>query len=243
MTLPIGTRRVLVTGGGSGIGLSVAESLAKSGARVVVTGRRESVLQAVSSRFPESVVALPGDVTAVDFQEGLLARAASLLGGLDGVVLSAGEVVHEVPGSISESALRSQLELNLVAPLRLCERAIEAVEAGGGVVIVSSTLAVRPVVSSVAYSAAKAGMLAAMRSFAVAGAARRVRFNAVLPGIVDTDMVRDRVSTHGAELRALHPLGRLGMPEDVASAIVHLLGAAWTTGAEFVVDGGLLMRE
>jgi NAD(P)-dependent dehydrogenase (short-subunit alcohol dehydrogenase family) len=151
--------------------------------------------------------------------------------------------------------------VNLVAPLRLGEEALSVLESGGGgMVFIASTLALRPLPTSAVYSAAKAGLLAAMRSLAMAGAARSIRANAVCPGVVDTEMVRaprlapGEVPPEGAELEkrisdqlsflgALHPLGRLGKVEEVAEAVVHLLGAPWTTGSELVIDGGLLLRE
>ena len=173
---------------------------------------------------------------------------------------SAGTVLHQPPGHIDEAALRAQLEVNLVAPLRLGEEALSVLEPGGGAVFVASTLAWRPVVTSAAYSAAKAGLLAAMASLALAGAPRHVRFNAVAPGLVDTEMVRElrlapgevlpgpaeherRLQAQMDALSALHPLGRMGTAGDVAEAIVHLLAAPWTTGTTLRIDGGLLLRE
>ena len=99
-----------------------------------------------------------------------------------------------------------------------------------------------------------------MKVLALAGAKRGVRASAVLPGVVETDMAREvrrapgeaplpeaevarRRESQLAGLRALHPLGRLGAPEDVGEAVRYLLGASWLTGAELVLDGGLLLRE
>jgi 3-oxoacyl-[acyl-carrier protein] reductase len=257
---PVGTRKVLVTGGGSGIGLAVAEALLRAGGRVAVSGRREARLEAVVRAWPGQAVALPCDLASPSERTGLLARARDALGGLDGLVHSAGLVEHQPPGHISEDALRAQLEVNLVAPLRLGEEALAVLERGGGMVFIASTLALRPLPTSAVYSAAKAGLLAAMRSLALAGAGRQVRANAVCPGLVDTELVRTprlapgeappegealerHVSAQLSALGALHPLGRLGRAEEVAQAVVHLLAAPWTTGSELVVDGGLLLRE
>ncbi len=260
MKLPVGTRRVLVTGGGSGIGRAVAERIAADGGEVVVVGRRAERLEAVRDAWPGRIHALPCDLADEAQRQGLLERARDRLGGLDGVVHSAGNVVHQPPGGIDEAALRSQLELNLVAPLRLGEEALRVLESGGGVVFVASTLAFRPVRTSAAYSAAKAGLVAAMASLALEGAARGVRFNAVAPGLVDTEMIHElrldpgetmptgveyeeRLGAQLEALRGLHPLGRLGKAEDVAAAVVHLLGASWSTGTTLTIDGGLLLRE
>jgi NAD(P)-dependent dehydrogenase (short-subunit alcohol dehydrogenase family) len=256
----IGTRKVLITGGGTGIGRAVAEAVLRAGGSVVVTGRRPQPLEAVAATFPGRAHALPCDVTSTSEREGLLSRASTLLGGLDGFVHCAGVVTHQPLGHIDEASLRAQLEVNLVAPLRLGEQALRVLEPGGGMVFVSSTLAVRPLSTSAVYSAAKAGLLQGMPSLALEGSARGVRANAVLPGVVDTEMARTlrlapgeavpaepeymaRVEAQLDHLRALHPLGRLGRPEDVAEAVLYLLGASWTTGAELVVDGGILLRE
>lgn len=259
-TRPVGTRKVLVTGGGSGMGLAVAEALLRAGGQVAVTGRRAERLEAVVRAWPGQAVALPCDLASPSKRAGLLARARDALGGLDGLVHSAGVVEHQLPGHISEDALRAQLEINLVAPLRLGEEALSVLENGGGMVFIASTLALRPLPTSAVYSAAKAGLLAAMRSLAIAGASRHIRANAVCPGVVDTEMVRAprlspgetpptgeelerRISAQLSTLGALHPLGRLGKVEEVADAVVHLLSAPWTTGSELVIDGGLLLRD
>lgn len=252
--------RVVVTGGGSGIGLAVATAIVEGGGAVVVVGRRREPLEAFAARYPKRAFALPCDLSQPAARSGLLDRAAALLGGITGLVHSAGTVVHQAFGHIDEAALREQLELNLVAPLRLGEEALTVLPRGGAMVFVSSTLAHRPLPTSAAYSAAKAGMLSAMRALALAGAERGIRANAVVPGVVDTDMIRalrlrpgeaepsgaDRSARIDAQLdslRSLHPLGRLGAPADIADAVLHLLRAPWTTGAELTVDGGLLLRE
>ncbi|QDE93356.1 oxidoreductase [Myxococcus xanthus] len=256
----VGTRKVLVTGGGTGIGRAVAEALLRAGGQVVVSGRRAEVLESLTTAWPGRAFALPCDLASLEAREGLLRRAAGLLGGLDGFVHSAGQVVHQPPGHIGEDALRAQLEVNLIAPLRLGEQALEVLAPGGAQVFIASTLATRPVVTSAVYSAAKAGLLQVMKVLALAGAARGVRASAVLPGVVETDMVREvrlapgegplsepestrRQEAQLAGLRALHPLGRLGRPEDVAEAVRYLLGASWISGSELVLDGGLLLRE
>ncbi len=233
-----GIRHVLVVGGGSGIGRATALALVARGARVAVAGRRRAPLEELAAAHPDSVIALPADVTRTAERAALLEQALEALGGLDGLVYSAGVVTHEPPRSLSEAAVRAQLETNLLAPLLLSAAALERLEPGGAVVLVGSTLAERPVVTSAAYSASKAGLRAAAKSLALAGAARGVRVNLVSPGVVATDMVpperQEALAPH-------HALGRIGEPEDVAQAILHLLEAPWVTGAELVADGGLLL--
>lgn len=236
---PTGTRRVLVTGGGTGIGAAIAEAVARAGGRVAVAGRREEPLVRLAQR-DEGAVALPCDVADVHARGNLLARAKDALGGLDGFVHCAGLVVHQPFGQIDEQALRDQLEVNLVAPLRLAEQALTTLEDGGAMLFITSTLAQRPVPTSAVYSAAKAGLSSLVRTLAPVAATRGIRVNAISPGIVETDMVAQRDLE---SLRLLHPLGRLGQPADVAAAALHLLEASWITGSELVVDGGLLTRD
>ena len=236
---PAGTRRVLVTGGGTGIGRAIAERLLAAGGKVVVTGRRPAPLEALAAAHPGRAFALPCDLADPAARAGLVGRAKALLGSLDGLVHAAGVIVREPLGAVTEEALRLQLEVNLVAPLRLGEEALAELAPGGAVVFEASTLAVRPVAASPVYAASKAGLHALVKSLALAGAPR-LRASAVVPGVVETDMVADLPK---AALEELHPLGRLGAPDDVAAAVVHLLGASWTTGAALLVDGGLLLRE
>src|SRR5690606_6043579 len=128
---------------------------------------------------------------------------------------------------------------------------LQVLEAGA-FVYVASNLAQRPIVTSAAYSASKAGFLAAMRALAAAGVERGVRFNAISPGIVDTEMTRAlrdpppastpreevdaRVEAQLEALRRLVPMGRLGTSEEVAEATLLLLSSPWMTGTELVLD-------
>lgn len=259
-TLPIGRRRVLVTGAGSGIGAAVAESLLSAGGMVAAVGRREAPLRELEASYPGKVAVLPRDLGKEADRGGLLALARERLGGLDGMVHCAGAAFHELPGAIEESSLRAQIELHFVAPLRLGEQALEILDPGGGVVFLGSTLGERPIETSAVYSGAKAAMVAAMRSLALAGSRRDIRFNVVSPGLVDTPMSRalrlapgeappsdeaERKAREEAQLRGfaeLHPLGRLGSPVEVAEVVLELLAARWVTGADWRIDGGLLLR-
>lgn len=299
-------KKILVTGAGSGIGRAVAQALLKAGNTVIATGRREALLHTLAEANSTQLHVLPCDLSQPQHREGLVRKAAALAGGLDGLVYSAGVVSHQTPGAVGEEELRLQLEVNLVAPMRLGEEALKVLNPGGAMVFVGSTLATRPVVSSMVYSASKAGLEAAMKSLALAGAPQKIRANVVSPGVVDTEMIRqprphsriqpapglrdpahhdpehydpglqsprpkapeshaptlDHPALHAPapdthagfsqgdedaerleRLRGLHPLGRLGSAQDVASAVLFLLFAPWITGSTLVCDGGLLLRE
>jgi len=247
--------KVLVTGASRGIGAASARALLDAGAQVALAGRDEGALAAVADSH-ERATTLSAELTDAEARDGLVDRAAEALGGLDGLVLAAGVAMHMPFEALTEDAIRRQLDLNLVAPLMLVRRALPALREGhGSVVLIGSTLADRPAPTTSAYAASKAGLHTATRALA-AELAPAIRVNAVSPGVVDTAMTRalrlapgepmpqgaeleSRVEEQLEELRRLHPLGRLGTPEAIAEAALHLLGAEWTTGAILTVDGGL----
>jgi NAD(P)-dependent dehydrogenase (short-subunit alcohol dehydrogenase family) len=125
--------------------------------------------------------------------------------------------------------------------MRLGEEALQELEDGGAMVLLSSTLAERPIATSAVYSATKAGLQAMGKVLAAQGAQRSLRVNSLCLGVVETPMVSGDAARLAA-VEKLHPLG-LGKPSDVASAIVWLLGAPWMTGSEILLDGGLLLPQ
>ena len=235
MSLP---RRVLVTGGGTGIGRGIVAALSAAGAAVVLCGRREAVVsQAARELGVDGVV---GDVTADP--DALLDAA----GPVDGLVHNAGSLVRGPVGSWSPADWDQMWAVHVRGPALLSQAFARRLEGPGALVAVSSTLAVRTAPASAAYSAAKAAQLSLIRSLAVELAPRGIRANAVLAGVVPTAMTTARrgaatVDAQLEALRQLHPLGRLGQPGEVGQVVVSLLSNAWVTGAEVAVDGGLLV--
>jgi NAD(P)-dependent dehydrogenase (short-subunit alcohol dehydrogenase family) len=163
---------------------------------------------------------------------------------------------YEQVGAIRVDSIEQQLRVNLVAPLLLCQAVAEHLRGrGGSIVNVSSTLSERVAPSTAVYAATKAALNTLTKSLALELAPWNVRVNAVLPGGVDTDMLRiarlrpgeslteteleQRVESQLAKLRALHPLGRLGRPAEVADVVVSVLDQPWQTGSLVTIDGGL----
>lgn len=245
--------RVLLTGGSRGIGRAIAQALIAEGARLALVGRDPGTLRAVTGG-DERHALLPADL-ARDPDLGQLAdSAASALGGLDAFVSCAGIVEYVAAGEVPFESLARQLQVNFTAPFLIAQRAADwiARAGGGSMLFVSSTLATHPAPLTSAYAASKAALVAAARTFALELGPRGVRVNAIAPGVIDTDMVRvargstpDFVSNTVADqleaLRRLHPLGRLGKPEDVAETALYLLRAPYVTGAVVRVDGGLTL--
>lgn len=249
--------KVLVTGASRGIGAACVRALLDGGAHVALVGRHQRGLAEVAAGSSRAAV-VTADLADADARASAVDGAVAGLGGLDALVLAAGVAMHTPFEALTESAFRRQLELNLLAPLMMVQQALPHLRAGrGSVVFVGSTLADRPAPTTTAYAASKAGLHNATRQLAAELAP--VRVNCVSPGVVDTAMTRavrllpGESMPEGAELearvegqlealRSLHPLERLGTPEEIAAAVLHLLAAEWTTGSILTVDGGLTAR-
>lgn len=252
-------RRIAVTGASRGIGRAVATALLARGDAVALIARDEQALAAVAAGASQRAHCLPADLAAPGQAEAAVERAAQALGGLDALVCCAGIVHYEFVGALSHAALAAQLAVNYLAPVLASQRAAALMGPGGGSIVhLASTLGLHPAPGTLGYAAAKAALLSAVKTLA-AELAPRVRVNAIAPGGVDTDMIRvprlapgepapvgaaltARVAAEVAALQALHPLGRLGTPEEVSAAVLFLLDAPWITGTVLVVDGGLLTR-
>jgi NAD(P)-dependent dehydrogenase (short-subunit alcohol dehydrogenase family) len=183
-------------------------------------------------------------------------RAIDAFGGVDGLVNCAGIARYEPVGAIGLDSIEVQLRVNLVAPLLLSQAVAEHLGSRGGAIVnVSSTLSEHVAQSTVVYAATKAALNTLTKGLALELAPAGVRVNAVLPGAVETDMLRtprlrpgeslsteeldERVESQLAALAALHPLGRLGTPEEVAEVIIGVLDQPWQTGSLITIDGGL----
>ncbi len=245
--------RVLLTGASRGIGRAIAEALLGRGVRLALVGRERGTLEAVLGGARGHAV-LVADLQRLDAAEACVEQAASALGGLEAFVACAGVANHAQVGAIGRGALERQLAVNFSAPFMMAQRAADHIaRAGGGsILLIASTLGLQPPAAGTsAYAASKAALISMARSFALELGPRGVRVNAIAPGVVDTEMARaphagaadKSVGARLEALRALHPLGRLGRPEDVAESALYLLAAPYVTGAVMVVDGGLLLGQ
>ena len=170
--------------------------------------------------------------------------AAESLGGLDGIVNCAGSLLLKPAHLTTTAEWQATLAANLSSAfgsVRAAGRLLRA--SGGSVVLVSSAAARVGLANHEAIAAAKAGIIGLLLSAAATYAKSKIRFNAVAPGLVRTPLTQGLVASELAEKASIgmHPLGRLGTPEDVARAIVFLLDPAqsWITGQVLGVDGGL----
>jgi len=244
------TRVALITGGGTGIGRATALAMAADGVAVVLAGRRPEPLTAVAAEVEAAggrALAVPGDLAVADDAARVVRAAVDAFGALHVVVNNAGVIRRNIRLHEVDVALWDELiAINLRGPYLVMHAALpELLRADGDrcIVNVSSTLAVKPAPGIAPYAAAKGALISLTRSVALEYAGDGIRCNLVLPASVVTDLARtDRpdFDERRADLEAGYPMGRLGEPDDVASAIRWLAdpGAGWVTGAEVRVDGG-----
>jgi NAD(P)-dependent dehydrogenase (short-subunit alcohol dehydrogenase family) len=228
--------------------MSVVKELLGRGAAVFAVGRQTEVLEALERAHPGVCIGHRADLLEPEARAELLDRATGAMGPLTGVVLAAGAIEHAPFAELGARSWERQLALNLQAPTQLLQRAGQTLSSGASVVIVGSTLAQRPIGTSAAYSAAKAGLEAIVKLAAVELAPSGIRVNLVHPGVVDTPMIDAQRpgSSTPAEVRealaALHPMGRIGSPSELARVILDVMGWTFATGSIVTVDGGLSAR-
>ena len=247
---------VIVTGATRGIGRATVDAILECGGKVVAIARNEEALGALEASAPGRIRAVGADLQDVASVPEAAKRAIDAFGSVDGLVNCAGIARYEPVGTIGLQSIEAQLRVNLVAPLLLSQAVAEHLRGRGGAIVnVSSTLSEHVAQSTVVYSATKAALNTLTTGLALELAPVGVRVNAVLPGGVDTDMLRmprlrpgeslnaaeieQRVESQLEALAALHPLGRLGKPEEVAAVIIGVLDQTWQTGSLVTIDGGL----
>ena len=249
--------RALVTGGARGVGAAVAVALAEAGMTVAVHARADvAAAEAVVAKLPgDGHVVVSGDIGDPEQVRALVADAVSGLGGLD-VLVNNAAIYTELPIAASSyeewiADWRRIVDVNLLGTANVTWCFVEHVrtrpEGPGGarIVNVGSRGAYRGEPDAPAYGASKAGLHSLTQSLAVSLAPLGIVVTAVAPGFVATDMTESVLSgERGDAIRAQSPFGRVGEPEDVASAVAWLAspGALWASGAVLDVNGASYLR-
>jgi 3-oxoacyl-[acyl-carrier protein] reductase len=236
---------VLVTGGTRGIGRAIAEAAANAGAGVSILARKPDELDETAlaiSGIGASVHTVRGSVGDAEIAEVAVAETIEKLGRCDAVVNNA--AINPVFAPLMDADLGAVTKLfdaNVTAPLRFVRAAWQSWmrEHGGVVLNVVSVGGMRPGPFIGAYNVSKAALIHLTRQLAQE-LAPTVRVNAIAPGLVKTDMARALWEPNEAGIGNAHPLGRIGVPDDIASGALFLLSDAssWLTGEVLVVDGG-----
>ena len=235
-------RRVLVIGAAGGIGSALVRRLVASGGKVYLAGRDATRLETLATELgmPWGTV----EATDPDAIDGVADRAVAELGGLDGLANCAGSILLKPAHLTSTADWQTTIATNLTSAFGCVRAAGRLMKGeGGSVVLVSSAAARVGLANHEAIAAAKAGIIGLVLSAAATYAKQKVRFNAVAPGLVRTPLSKGLLSSELAEKASvgMHPLGRLGEPDEVAAAIQWFLDPAqgWITGQVLGIDGGL----
>ena len=239
-------KRVLITGGSSGIGLAAAKIIVDQGGQVLVTGSNPDKL-ARAKKLDERIGTLENDARDLDQVEALADGVRSTLGHVDGLFLNAGKGAHSPLGKITPAFFDEIYHLNVAGPLFQVQALLPLfTENGGAIVITSSNAAHRGYPGNAVYCGTKGAVVAMARSLARDLVEKNIRVNTVSPGPIATDFFERLGGSEEAGQRmekyieAGHPMGRLGTPEEAANVALFLLSDAsgYVTGADYMVDGG-----
>jgi NAD(P)-dependent dehydrogenase (short-subunit alcohol dehydrogenase family) len=242
-------RRVIVTGGASGIGRATALRLAAEGAHVVAADVNEAPLAEVagsSDAAPGRITPLVADVSSEAGVVRLVEGSIEVLAGLDVVVNAAGILSFSHTHEQSMDEWNRIVAVNLTGTFLVCRESLpHLVESRGNIVNLASTTAHAGQAWAAAYSATKGGILAMTRALAVEYGKSGVRANTISPGAIDTPITGAFRLPEGADASLLEramPMGAFGSPEGVAAAIAYVASdeASHMNGADLVIDGGTL---
>jgi NAD(P)-dependent dehydrogenase (short-subunit alcohol dehydrogenase family) len=244
-------RVVLLSGGASGIGAETARLVVREGGKAVVADRDEVKGCAIAAELGAAAHFVALDVTQEPSWQAAVAATVEKFGALHGLLNAAGIGVRNTIEDCTLEEYRRVNDINSLGTFLGCKLAIPAMKASGGgsIVNISSVLGLRGAAHAMAYSASKGAVRSLTKNVALHCAQMKynIRCNSVHPGYIDTPMIAPRLEqnvenmTGRQFLEDLHPLGRLGRPEEVANMILFLLSdeSTFSTGSEFVCDGGL----
>lgn len=253
---PLKDRTAVISGGAQGIGRSIAQRFQRAGARVFILDRDvpaglRAAAELTGSNLDRPVEFLAADLCLANQVRDAVSRIHDRHGSVDILVNNAGIEIEKSFESTTIEDWDQVLGVNLRGAFLLTQAVLALFSLDGGAIInISSIHATHAFADSLPYACSKAGLIAFTRNLALELAPRRIRVNAICPGYIDTHLwekylrrAADPVALDSATT-ALHPLGRRGLPADVAEAVMFLAGegASFVTGTTLVVDGGLTVR-
>ncbi|MDG4667074.1 glucose 1-dehydrogenase [Mycobacterium sp. 236(2023)] len=239
-------KTALVTGGTSGIGLATAQRLASEGAHVFITGRNQSSLDAAVASIGDRATGVRGDVSQPEDLDAVVDAIRDHGAGLDTLFANAGGGEFAALPDITADHLAATFGTNVFGTVYTVQKVLPVLNRGASVVLAGSVAAHQGTPSFGAYAASKAAIRSLGRTWAAELADRGIRVNTVAPGAIETPGLKELAPEGGQQelldqLQSGVPLGRLGHPDEIASAVVYLASdlSSYVTGTELFVDGGV----
>jgi NAD(P)-dependent dehydrogenase (short-subunit alcohol dehydrogenase family) len=243
----------LITGGSSGIGMAIAQRFLKEGAKIVITGRSkercDSAQKQLNTIVVDAVDSATGDVSKWDDVEKMVEKTVKRFGRIDILINNAGIYLEKRIEETSEEEWDQVININLKGVF-LCSKAVYPHfknQGSGTIVNISSDSGVSGNPNEAAYCASKGGVTNLTRAMALDYAKENIRVNAICPAVINTPMLQKEVDrqedkdAYLKEIDELHPVGRVGRPEEVAFAVLMVASdeASFITGTNISVDGGV----
>jgi NAD(P)-dependent dehydrogenase (short-subunit alcohol dehydrogenase family) len=237
----------VITGGSSGIGLAAAKRFVAEGAHVFIMGRRQSELAKAMAEIGNSLSTVQGDVANLGDLDRLYQRVKDEKGAVDIVVANAGFVERVLTHEATPEHFDKTFAINARGVYFTVQKALPLLRKGGSVVLVSSGLHLKGLPEHGTYAATKAAVRSFARTWAMELKDRGIRVNTLSPGAVDTPIIdgqfktKEEADSARAFFSSITPLGRIGRPEEMASAILFLASddSSYSTGIDLVADGGI----
>lgn len=239
----------LITGATGGIGGSIAHTLSKQGARVALSGTRESVLKELADQlqqiYQNDPIILPCSLSNIEDLEKLFPKAEETLGKIDILVNNAGITRDGLAMRMKDEDWQSVIDVNLTASFRLCRAAIKSMmkRRYGRIINISSVVGSMGNPGQANYCASKAGLVGMSKAIAHEVASRGITVNSISPGFIASAMTEILTDTIKDKISSSIPMGRMGMPEEIAAAVAFLASAeaAYVTGQNLHINGGMEM--
>jgi len=238
-------KAALVTGASGGIGAAIARALHGQGAVVGLSGTRREALDTLAAELGGRAHVLPADLSAPEAALELIGVAELALGKVDILVNNAGLTKDNLALRMSDTDWEKVLNVDLAAPFRLSRAALKFMlrRRAGRIINIGSVVGSTGNAGQANYAAAKAGLIGLTKALAQEVASRGITVNLIAPGFVATPMTDALTEAQKTALQAKIPLGRLGLPADIAAAAVYLAAeeSGWMTGATLHINGGMAM--
>jgi NAD(P)-dependent dehydrogenase (short-subunit alcohol dehydrogenase family) len=237
----------VITGGNSGIGFATAQRFVSDGAYVFITGRRQNELDAAFKQIGKNITGVQGDVSNLADLDRLYATVKKQKGRIDILFANAG-VGELVPlGAITEAHFDKTFSINVKGLLFTVQKALPLFQDGGSIILNASIAASKGVEASSVYNATKAAIRSFARTWTVELKQRKIRVNAISPGMIDTPGLnglaksQEQLEQFKTSFVSTIPMGRTGSPDEVANVVSFLASdnSSYVTGVELFVDGGV----